>query len=645
MPAHVRNDAHPLYEGYESWVEKVRELTRTVPSLNDVPKIPTIEFSATGQSQAPSPIARLIDANVYSGSNAQVLERIGLGASEYTNGNFFSGDTICKGFPLPRCPRPPLTAIEEGVGTSSKRNYYSKQGEGETIHHFVAEGTFREKVINRTLLEAAPGYVLDDRVYEEYATHLIPRAVGYSAALLDYFFRAGEFDFFIELDEKDPTQLLLRFQNLSPNEMVGTFTLYADTEDGTRHSVVSRGPDKLMTVGQNEPIPFPIDALPPGVQQLVMVFHGTHGPEPNAVGGGVKAWEMPFILAKQELAEFTSTTTEDRESDPLYPGNPWKSRYKDPEKQLVKGTFVTPGDSPAGKYVKRVWLDYGDYPGFSTVLRLFDSEGSLIPWNPVSYNENTLTDQAPARWEIEVNAQSIWNSTRQYNEATQHWDTISWVTLPRWVVIETVAGTILKNPLVWWKSSSVGSSAGTTELSQNCTGGFWGPYYCLGGSLTSTDVHGELFFGDGDLQGNDRDPLTGQPYPVEGTEHTTVHFTPDGSVMGHAVGTTDNKSGTWPPTKYCAVSEGEYSAESAHTFQAQSLDGAVWVKDTFHYSEMHGRFKIIEGQSCVVPEPTPPDLPPFPDAVTLKREYLPAEIAFLQKLGLPPGPDYTITLK
>lgn len=33
------------------------------------------------------------------------------------------------------------------------------------------------------------GFVLDSRVYEDYAALLLPRAIGYSAGLLDYFFR------------------------------------------------------------------------------------------------------------------------------------------------------------------------------------------------------------------------------------------------------------------------------------------------------------------------------------------------------------------------------------------------------------------------------------------------------------------------
>jgi len=68
------------------------------------------------------------------------------------------------------------------------------------------------------------------------AVTLVPLAVGYSAGLLDHFFLAGKFDFFVELDEQNPTQLILLFQNVSADEMVGTFTLYTEiqTECGPR---------------------------------------------------------------------------------------------------------------------------------------------------------------------------------------------------------------------------------------------------------------------------------------------------------------------------------------------------------------------------------------------------------------------------
>lgn len=61
---------------------------------------------------------------------------------------------------------------------------------------------------------------------------LIPRAVGYSAGLINYFFR-GKIDFLPDPQNSDAYVI----KNLSPEAMKGSFTLYYDADDALRYPV------------------------------------------------------------------------------------------------------------------------------------------------------------------------------------------------------------------------------------------------------------------------------------------------------------------------------------------------------------------------------------------------------------------------
>jgi alpha-tubulin suppressor-like RCC1 family protein len=62
--------------------------------------------------------------------------------------------------------------------------------------------------------------------------YLIPRAVAYSAGMINYFFR-GKMD--VENDETDPAKI--RIVNLGPETMNGRFRLFYDAKDGNRYPV------------------------------------------------------------------------------------------------------------------------------------------------------------------------------------------------------------------------------------------------------------------------------------------------------------------------------------------------------------------------------------------------------------------------
>ena len=61
--------------------------------------------------------------------------------------------------------------------------------------------------------------MLDDNVHNTYSKKLLPRAVGYSAGLLNYFFRGT---IGIELDQNSPDEAVV--ENLSSERMTGIFS-------------------------------------------------------------------------------------------------------------------------------------------------------------------------------------------------------------------------------------------------------------------------------------------------------------------------------------------------------------------------------------------------------------------------------------
>jgi len=103
------------------------------------------------------------------------------------------------------------------------------------VIHFVAEAALAHSL--GAVQDVAPPSVLwtlDERVHEDYARQLIPRAVGYSAELLDYFFR-GRLAVDLVPDPVDPSVVRVVGTNESPEPLhEGTLTLHADRMTGER---------------------------------------------------------------------------------------------------------------------------------------------------------------------------------------------------------------------------------------------------------------------------------------------------------------------------------------------------------------------------------------------------------------------------
>ncbi len=226
VPDHVRNDSHweksvlgekkyGSFRCIETWLENDKNLHLIVP-FSQVPLFPQVNFDHLGENNL-VPIFHLVDYNIYNGTNPNNIMEQGL--AEYTNANFVSESTILTEgenpeslhyFPYPKYSSTNLSSLNMPYivtaedGKQDYVTYLKKDKDGEVIEHFLKAG-YMEKALrpnaDQPLTEIyLRTLFLDELCHKDYASMLIPRAVGYSAALIDYFFR-GEIE--VTLPESD----------------------------------------------------------------------------------------------------------------------------------------------------------------------------------------------------------------------------------------------------------------------------------------------------------------------------------------------------------------------------------------------------------------------------------------------------------
>ena len=626
-PAHTREDPHPIHDGYEARIEELRAsldaaLRSRFEGLLAAPSIlpATSVFTPTGDPQAPVPVARSIDSDTYRGTVQSYAIGAQVGLAEYTNGGYVSDDTIFLDFALPRRESLGAGFFDPPAGTSGARQYFPKVREGDAIPHFVAEGALLERLRFRG--QPLGGFILDDKVYEDYAVQLLPRAVGYSAALLNDFLRSN-FDFTIEPNGNDPARrdLTIRIPpSLSAETMDGTFTLYADDRDGIRSPVPGASITAALPRGASAQTVFTPAS---GVRAYVLVFHGTLGNEPAAVAGKVSP-VGPFVFAIQGTAEFSGE--EERASvievDTPSTFRAVERRSKDARKQRAKGTFFSPVTSDPGQHLKRVSLEFDPrMVGTGPVQFLLDDVDVGVEWN-----QATSTVQDPNRWEIRVDLPAYYGGGGR----------ILVPNVPRFVVIETMGGVKIKTPLVWWRSvSSLAEARAAQETVTACPL----ELRCEEVVSNGTVLQALVFFGDGNGEGRDRTP-TGQRHPLTAV-HTSVGFTPTGVVAGYGVGTVD-QSGNLNCFTGCTPAA-SCSTSTVNIFAASASQGPVWTKDEFFIGlgDLSGGRK--PANTCVRPNPARPAAPDLPE-LRFRRDYLPPDQSRFQEFAVTP-PEYEITLK
>jgi hypothetical protein len=202
VPAHVRNNAHPedsLGIGYESAVEKFRTETRYGTLWNDLLSSPItfdksiLDIPSTYPS-ATVPISRIVDTDKYSGDNPDITRTANgtpqvIGLAEYTNANFLSNGTMFETDSAHDFYYPHTTDTTLWTDNNN-RTYLRKSRSGDLVNHLAVTSWlyfYRLRYFPQYAQYLPVG--LDTECYKDYASFLIPRAVGYSAGLLNYFFR------------------------------------------------------------------------------------------------------------------------------------------------------------------------------------------------------------------------------------------------------------------------------------------------------------------------------------------------------------------------------------------------------------------------------------------------------------------------
>jgi hypothetical protein len=338
---HARNEAHSTGDNIEKWTVQLFQRTRPqnfAQLLAQTPRIaPRPELLTNpANSLAPVPISRFIDADAYTGESADFTgtledgtDTLGnrvrmapVGLAEYTNANFVSRDTILTldtlasthkwWSPYPRRSSTDLNLLQQGGKLPEDilaedqqldtQLYISKTRDGEAIPHFL-KPSYSATVLNEQGLPLSTlKFQLDDTIHEEYARRLLPRAVGYSSALLDYFFRGK-----LDVDLLGPDSLG-NYQLTCTNQSIerlagGTLTLYADVyndpsapdpQTPVRKPIPGATSLTVGTVDPGKPLlDSPVTFPAPDTDRYVAVYTGGLGQEqaqgdsPGAVIGKV----------------------------------------------------------------------------------------------------------------------------------------------------------------------------------------------------------------------------------------------------------------------------------------------------------------------------------------------------------------------
>ena len=315
VPAHTRDDMH-MIEPYESYTEdKIKGL-----NYNQIP------FPYWNVSISPNAPKQFWDLDSYKGGVPYDSGYIGL--SEYTHANFLSKDTIFKDFPHPARENTnyydfgllPYTVITTPGNINHNTFYITGYGK----QHLAALKYFGEELWNLPIPLPRVYQLtlhLDNRCHEEYAQYLLPRTVGYSAGLLDYFFRGKLQVAAVPIFYKNTIYYLrVKIKNMTPTGETmqnGQFTLtyrYTPTggnPDGSQDiwgqtPVVSSGTLQYGGDDQNPVEDTLIDFwLPTSIPRenydsvkFTLAFKGTLGNEEGAVIG--KALTLGEIKFEEE---------------------------------------------------------------------------------------------------------------------------------------------------------------------------------------------------------------------------------------------------------------------------------------------------------------------------------------------------------
>ncbi len=301
VPEHVRNDAHAfpwdrsLYEAYA---------TTNKGSLN-YSGYPLVKFPA-------------FDCYFDTSSGTCGFVADGMGLAEFTNRNFVSQSTNFDDRGLCRLaagiysqPQPEFSRDEEetvslpGGGAKNVWVHYV----GNTVRDFLTGEAIENPYLSayswwnfETEKLGKLSYSLSKKCFKAAAEFVVPRAVGYSAGLLDYFFRGK-----LEMAPSEDGEGYV-IENKTEEDMDGTFELYYDATDNQRKQCWS-GSFALGTLSsgnnKSDNITFTTPDDAKEAEKYILVFQGRLGNEDSAVVAGVAEGGEVFCIATQTVFSAT----------------------------------------------------------------------------------------------------------------------------------------------------------------------------------------------------------------------------------------------------------------------------------------------------------------------------------------------------
>jgi hypothetical protein len=314
QPQHVRNDAHSgcvdVIAGEHSWYEDYVERRALGQGFRRRGE-PAPPLGLDGY--APPSLADFRD--FFTSPDAA-------GLADFTSRNFFSAGTNlslllgdCGGLAEPPCRRDAYTERDEpftfttidGTAVGGVVRLLLRTMRDPITGALVpdvavsARSLWDQHLERRGLL---PAFTLNAINYDAMSDVLLPRAAGYSAGLLDHFFR-GRLDVELLEDPASAEAIRLESRNLSPDTMSdGVLSLHAEQADGTR--------TRLGDAGAVPDVP-PGGALPPltapgapGATRLLAVYHGALGAEVRDDAGGVPGAVIARLVDVPRVEELVS---------------------------------------------------------------------------------------------------------------------------------------------------------------------------------------------------------------------------------------------------------------------------------------------------------------------------------------------------
>lgn len=281
QPNHVRNDTHifdgagwPGLSGLETWAKSNNN--SVILPLAQNPIMPTVDLVTAFDEPNLSPVARLSDTRDYFKTQTP-SQSLSQGLAEYTNANFFSEDTV---FSLYRVndsthkhyfpyPNKEATNLQEFIDnripaesvitedSKTRKGIWIRKTGTDGVAHLARAGSLSRVWYtlfgeDKTFYDS---FDVDEVCFKDYAQKLIPRAVGYSKAMLDYFYRGN-----IKVTTANPTDISFRSvkvtaQNNTPGETMGV----GEVKLIIRYKALSEWPQ----VGNNYQLNYPPDDTSP----------------------------------------------------------------------------------------------------------------------------------------------------------------------------------------------------------------------------------------------------------------------------------------------------------------------------------------------------------------------------------------------